>query len=173
LPLLFNFALEYAIRKVQENQVRLKLSGTHQLLVYADDVNLLGDNIDVIKENTGTPIDASKKVDVEVNTEKTKYMLLCHHQNAGQNQHIKIANRHFESVTQFRYLGTTVTNQNLIQKEIKRKLSSGNACYHSIQKLLSSHLLSKNKKIRVDRTIILPLVLCGCLGSIKCWETLE
>jgi hypothetical protein len=58
-PLLFNFALEYAIRKVQEIQMRLKLNGTDQLLVHADDVNLLADNIDAIKKNTDTLIDAS------------------------------------------------------------------------------------------------------------------
>jgi hypothetical protein len=63
----------------------------------------------------------------------------------------KIGNRCFENVEQFRYLGTTVTNQNLIQEEIKKRLNSGNACYHSVQKLLSSRLLSKNVKIRLYR----------------------
>jgi hypothetical protein len=61
--------------------VGLKLNGTHQLFVYADNVNLLGDNIDTIKRNTQTLIDASKEIGLEVNTEKTKYMLLYHHQN--------------------------------------------------------------------------------------------
>jgi hypothetical protein len=83
-------------------------------------------------------------------------------QNEGQNREIKIGNRKFENVSQFKYFGTTVTNQNLIQEEIKRRLNFGNACYHSVQNLLSSRLMSKNVKIRLYKTIILPVILYGC-----------
>jgi hypothetical protein len=79
----------------QHNQVRLKLNGTHQLLVYADEMDLLGDTM---KKNTQTLIDASKEVGLEVNIEKTKYMLLSRNQNAGQNLDLKIGNRYFENV---------------------------------------------------------------------------
>jgi hypothetical protein len=74
-------------------------------------------------------------------------MLLSRHQNVGQNRNIKIANRSFENVTQFKYLATTVTSLNLIQEEIKRRLNSGNACYHLVQNLVSSCVLSKNLKM--------------------------
>jgi hypothetical protein len=125
------------------------------------DVNLLGDNIHTIKKNTETLTDAGKEVGLEINVEKTKYMLLSRHQNVGQNRDIKIAKRSFENVSQFKYLGTTVTNQNLIQEKIKRRFNSGNACYNSVQNLLSSCLLLKNV-IRIYNTIILPVVLYEC-----------
>jgi len=71
-------------------------------------------------------------------------------------------NSSFTGVEEFKYLGTTLTNQNSIQEEIKSRMMSGNACYHSVQNLLSSSLLSKNLKIKIYRTIILPVVLYGC-----------
>jgi hypothetical protein len=83
-------------------------------------------------------------------------------QNAGQNGNIQIGSKSFETVKQFKYLGTTLTNQNSIREEIKSRLKSGNACYHSVQNLLSSSLLSKNVKIKIYRSIILPVVLYGC-----------
>ena len=82
--------------------------------------------------------------------------------NAGRGHSVKTDNSSTERVEEFKYLGTTLTDQNSIQEEIKSRLKLGNACYHSVQNLLSSRLLSKNLKIKTYRTIILPVVLYGC-----------
>jgi hypothetical protein len=75
-PLLFNFALEHAIRRVQENQAGLKLKGTLLLLAYSDDDNIVGENIDTIQKNTEALLDVNKNVDLEVNPEKTMHTLM-------------------------------------------------------------------------------------------------
>jgi len=89
-------------------------------------------------------------------------MVTFRDQNAGRSHSMKIDKSSFERVNEFKYLGTTLTNQSFIQIEIKSRLKTRNACYHSVQKLLSSGLLSKNLKIKIYRTIILSVVLYGC-----------
>jgi hypothetical protein len=128
-------------------------------LSYADEVNIVGENIDTYRK---TLLDASKEVGLEVNPEKTKYMLVSRCQKAGQRQSIRIGNRSFESMAKFKYLGTTLTDQSCIYEEIKSRLNSGNACYHSVQSVLSSCPLSRNVKVKIYKIVILPIVLYAC-----------
>jgi hypothetical protein len=87
-----------------------------------------------------------------VKADETKYMVMSRDQNAGRSHNIKIDNRSLERLEEFKYCGTNLKDQNSIQEEIKSILKSGNACYHSVQNLLSSCLLSKNIKITKYRT---------------------
>ena len=102
---------------------------------------------------------ATKQIGLEVNADKTKYMVMSREQTAGLSHTMKVDNSSIERVEEFIYLGMTLTNRNSIQKEIKSRLKLGNACYHSVQNLLSSSLLSKNLKIKTYRTII-SLLFC-------------
>ena len=106
--LIFNFDIEYTSRRVHFNHDGLKLNGRHQLLVYADDVSILGGSIHIIKKNTEALVVGSKETGLEVNADKTKYMVM-------------IDNSSFERVEEFRYFETTLTNNNSIQEEIKSR----------------------------------------------------
>ena len=131
-PMLFNFALEYAIRRVQVNQDGLKRNGTYQLLAYADDDNILGRSIYTLKENAEALVAATREIGLELNADKTKYMVMSRDQNAGRTHSVRIDNSTFERVEEIKYLGKTLTNQNSIGEEIKSRLKSGNACFHLV-----------------------------------------
>jgi hypothetical protein len=105
---------------------------------------------------------ATKEIGLEVNTDKTKYIVMSRDRNAGRGHGMKIDNRSIERVEELKYLGATLTDQNSIQEEIKSRLKIRNACYYSVQNLLSSRLLYRNLKIKIYSTIILPDVLYGC-----------
>jgi len=94
---------------------------------------------------------APREIVLEVSADKTKYIVMSRDQNAGRIHSVRIDNSTFERVEEFKCLRTTLTNQNSIAEEIKRRLRSGNACYHSMQNLLSSRLLPKNLKIKIYR----------------------
>jgi len=108
----------------------LKLNGTHQLLAYADVVNILGGSIHTLKENAEASVVATREIGLEINADKTKYMVTSRDQNAGRIHSVRIDNSIFERVEVVTYFGTTLTNQNSIAEEIKSRLKSGNACYH-------------------------------------------
>ncbi|KAJ4437772.1 hypothetical protein ANN_13710 [Periplaneta americana] len=134
----------------------------HQLLIYVDDMNMLGKNPQMIRENTEILLEASEDIGLEVNLEKTKYMIMSRDQNIPLNGNIKIGNLSFEDVEKFKYLGATVTTINDTREEIQLRINMGNACYYSVEKLFSSRLLSKNLKVRIYKAVILPVVLYGC-----------
>ena len=119
-------------------------------MVYADNVNIFIYQIYLsTKTNKEVLLARSKEIGLEVSADKTEYMVMCQDQNAGPRHNTKTDKSSFERVEEFKYLETTLTNQNSIQVEIKSRMKSGNACSHSVQKLLSSRLLSKNLKIKI------------------------
>jgi hypothetical protein len=99
---------------------------------------------------------------LEINADKTNYMALSRDQNAVRSHTTKTDNNSFEKVEEIRIFGTNLTNENSIQETIRIRINSAIACYHSVQNLLSSILLSKNMKTGIYRTLILPVVLYGC-----------
>ena len=140
----------------------LDMNGTHQVLAYTDDVNLICDDIRTIERSADVLLNACKDIGLAVNTGKTNYMAIGRHRGMMANAHIKIGSYFYEKVKNFKFLGSLLTNQSFFKEEIKCRLKAGNSCYYSVQTLLSFRLLTKNLKTKIYKTIILPVVLYGC-----------
>ena len=121
---------------------------------------MLGENLQTVKENTEIFIKASKDIGLEVNSEKTNYMITSSHQNVIQNQNIVIGNLSFEKIKKFKFLGATVTNTNDIREQIKRRINMVNVCYYSLNFIVPPAF--QELKVITYKTIILPVVLYGC-----------
>ena len=130
------------------------MKSTHQVLAYADDVNLIEDDIRTIERNTYVLLNACKNIGLAVDTGKTNYMEIGHHRGMIAIGHIKIGSNSYQKMKTFNYLGSLFTNQNSVQEEIKCRLKPRNLCYYSVQTLLSSRLLSKNLKTTIYKNNI-------------------
>jgi hypothetical protein len=153
-PLLFSFTLECAITKVQESNKGWKVIGKHQLLVCASGVKLLGESISIVKKTTEALLDVSKEVSLEVHIEKTSLCQCPVTRLEEEIFYIKVANK----IQIFADDG----DKNCIHQEVQCKQNVRSAFNHADQTLLSFHLLCKNVKTKMYKTVILAVVLYGC-----------
>jgi len=128
--------------------------------VYADDIVILGNTRQEITQTTSELLEASKKMGLCVNQEKTKFMILSRN---NENQHnLQVGNLTFEKVENFKYLGVNINSKNDMHREISERIASGNRCYHSISKLLKSKLLSRKSKTLLYTRYLRPVITYAC-----------
>lgn len=127
-PLLCSFALEYAILKIKVDKKRLSLNGLNQLFVYADDVNLIGDDIDALQSNTYVLVETFDGIGIQINIDEAKYIITSRNTKNEGNKNIKFRDEVIEKVNKFQYLGANLTSKNEVTEEITGRLVSENAC---------------------------------------------
>jgi hypothetical protein len=160
-PILFNLVLEKVIREMKiEPQKGIKLrNSTIPLLAYADDIILMDESQDGVKRLCGRLNDAAQKVGLQINEQKTEYMIIGR-QN-WMDQVLEVDHFKFKRVNSFKYLGSIVTEKNDITKEVAARIQAGNRNYYGLEKLLSSRSLSREIKRRLYTSLIRPVILYG------------
>ena len=137
------------------------MNGT-QVLAYADQENLIGDDIKTLERNADGLLNACKDIGLlATNTWKTRYMEVGHLRSMIANEYSIVGINSYEQVKTFTFLSSLITYQNSIHEEIKSRLKAGNSCYYSVQTPLCSRL--QNLQIKIYKTIKLPVVLYGCV----------
>jgi hypothetical protein len=163
-PLLFNIALEKIIRNVKNNNLGTNIGATQiNILGFADNLNLIGDSMEIVEQNINTLIEGAKLVGLKINQDKTKVMELL--PNGEEN--VVINDYTFEKVKEFKYLGITITNKNDWSTEIISRILKAERAYFALHTFFKSKLFSRRTKIRLYMTTIKPMVTYGC----EIWPT--
>jgi len=167
-PIIFNLVLEKVIRMMNISPDEgVKLDGTSiSILAYADDIVLLENNINTVKSLCERLITAARRVGLQINEEKTEYMEISRQRYGRQvEDFLKVGLYSFKNVSQFKYLGTMITQSNDMEYEILKRIQMGNKCNYAMGTLLKSRILSKTLKVQLYVTLIRSIILYGAL----CW----
>lgn len=161
-PMLFNLALEYAMRRARADTRATFMEKSVQITGYADDLNILGRSIITIKEAFNNLEEAAKEVGLTVNEHKTKLVVQCKKRKSRIGQNITIGNYNFEVVNNFTYLGSNITANNDEGQEVQKRVAAGNRAYYSMLPIIKSRSIHRNVKLRLYKTLIRTVV---CYGS--------
>jgi len=160
-PILFNLALETALQQVKKSDVGIKIGKTINILAFADDVVIMAENIQDLKELTKTLIEETKKVGLTINEKKTKFMKINREQDVLREEELNVENYKFGEVKHFTYLGVILSSTSKEENEIRSRITTANRCFMACNRLMSSKMLSRKTKIRIYKTIIRPILLYG------------
>lgn len=158
-PILFNIALEEALKEVNKTNLGIKIIKNISVLAFADDVVILAENKRDLEDMTKTLILETKTVGLKINDDKTKFMYFG--RNQDNSRYFTVENHNFEKVNEFKYLGTIISSNNSEQSEIQNRIISANRSLFAVNKLMSSKILSTHTKIRIYKTVIRPILLYG------------
>ena len=158
--ILFNLCLEKVIRKIEINPGGTILNRSLDYMAYADDLNIVSRNTRYLAEAFQQIDSEGRKMGIEVNVDKTKFMVSCRDQRI-RDENLTIGDKVFKKVRDFKYLGSTITEDNNTSTEIKVRIAAGNRSYYSCLSMMKSRMLSRKSKVRIYKTLIKPVVMYG------------
>lgn len=158
-PVLFNIVINRIIQKVKLLQIGAQLESKINIVAYADDIALLADSENDLKLLTAQLIKATNGTGLQLNTDKTMYFILSRY--PSNNNVLQINNTAFTKTNEFNYLGTIVTSDNSIKIEIESRIQKANKCYYSLLTVFKSKLISRNTKLQVYKSLIIPVLTYG------------
>ena len=160
-PVLFNFALEWVMRKIQEIPRIFTARGMKLILAYADDIDIISDNLGEATRTYMRLEEEAKKIGLTINEQKTKYMHMKRYSILRTPSNLSIGNASLQKTHEFKYLGTLITDDNVTRYEIQERIQNSWKCIYGLKQLLKSNALRRGEKIKIYKTIIQPITMYG------------